>query len=227
MLYWMGAGILLLLAGVAALVMLMPAQPKERPAHERSLLWIYDAESPSGPAIGLLVEESHQLGRLTAVLFPAPEEARAVFQKRGDVKRVQQKVAELGRRQVHHRLFLPYQVVEALVNGFGFVEVEGRRMDGPAAVAYIREDAARGPERAYQVLMAVSVAAGERQPNIGVSEGLRLAGQIDTDLDLMAIPEVLGRWNGYGEQQVVPLPALTAEAVDKLFQPDPVEPAEK
>lgn len=225
LLYWMGAGILVLLLGVVALVMLRPVKSKEAPAYERTLLWLYDGSDPSGPGMAVLIEEARLENSLVALAFPAPEEARAIFKSKENARKAQRQVADLAGHQIHHRVFLPYQVVEVLTRAFGSIQVQGQVMDGPTAISYIRQDEAQGPARAMAVMMGIAEAAMERQPNLGVGEALKLAGQVETDMDLMKIPEMLQRWNGYRSQQVVPIPKLLPEAVKPFFHPDPVEPA--
>lgn len=218
----MGAGILALLLGVAALVVMMPSSgPKEKPLHERTLLWIYDKENPTGSGVGAIMEETEQEGRLVAVSFPAPERARQLFERQSDAKKVQAEVAALAGREVHHIVFLPHSVIEVLIKATGGIEVDGQTMDGPTAIRHITEDAAKGPDRALQVMLAVSDAAMYKQFNLSAGEALRLAGQIKTDLDLMKFPEVLQRWSSYQNPQIVMVEKLTPEAVQGLLQPDP------
>lgn len=219
----MGAGILVLLLGVAALVVLMPKSSKEPPTYERTLLWIYDGENPTGSGVGAIMEEAHQEGRLVAVSFPAPQQAREVFDNKYDAKKAQQQVAALAGRELHHRVFLPYSVIEVLVKATGGIEVESTTMDGPTAIRYITEDAAKGPDRALKVMLAVSDSAMYKQFNLSAGEALKLAGQIETDMDMMKIPEMLQRWSGYQSPKIVQAEKLTPEAVKELFRPDPAD----
>lgn len=222
----MGAGILVLLLGVAALVMLMPSAPKEDPDYERTLLWIYDGENPSGSGVAAILEEAHKESGLVAVSFPAPAQAREVFTSQGKAKRATEQVAALSGREIHNRVFLPHQVVEVLIKATGGIELDGQSMDGPAAIRYITEDAAKGADRALKVLLAVADAAMYKQFSLSTGEALKLAGQIETDMDLMKFPEVLQRWSSYQNPQIVQVDELTPAAVQDLLHPDPVPEAE-
>lgn len=216
----MGAGILLLLAGVVALVMLQPSQPKELPPYERTLLYLYDGNNPGGPGVASILEEAHTEGQMVAISFPAPDSARALFKSKSSARQVQSEIEALAGHKLHHRVFLPYQVVEVLINAFGSITVDGQEINGAAAVAYIQADEATGPARALQVMMAISDAAMDRVPNMGVSEGLKLANQVSTDIDLMKIPDFLGRWANYPSPQITSLNKLAPEAVADLLHPD-------
>lgn len=219
----MGGALLLLVAGVVALVMLMPSEPKEVPAQERTLLWLFDGANPSSGGVAAIIEESHQTQQLQAVSFPAPPEALAVFKSKDSARRAQGEVAKLADRKLHHRFFLPYSVIEVLVKATGGIEVEGQAMDGPTAVRFIKEDPAKGPDRAVQVMLAISDAAMNKQFNMTAGEGLKLANQIDTDMDLMSLPTVFQRWNSYQAPKITSIPALKPETVKDLLKPDPVE----
>lgn len=219
----MGGALLLLFAGVAALIMLMPSGPREIPPHERTLLWIYDGENPGAGGVGAVIEEAHQEQKLQAIAFPAPPEVLAVFQRQSQAKKAQAAVADLVDRKVHHRFFLPYSVIEVLIKATGGIEVEGKGYDGPSAIRFITEDPAKGPDRAVKVMLAISDAAMNKQFNMSAGEGLKLAGQVETDMDLMKLPEVFQRWNSYPSPKIVTVPRLTPDAVKELLYPDPVE----
>lgn len=223
----MGGGILALLLGVVALVLLMPSKPREVPPYERTLLWVYDSANPSGSGVGAILEEAHQEQRLSILAFPAPPEALAVFKSKDNAKKAQQQVATLAGRKVHHRLFLPYSVIEVLIKATGGIEVEGRHMDGPTAVRFITEDETKAPDRAQKVMLAVADAAMNKQFSLSTGEALRLAGQVETDMDLMGLGDVFGRWNSYGEPKAVQLQKLTPEAANPWLQPDPAEEPQK
>ncbi len=221
----MGAGLLVLALGVVALVMFAKPEPKEQPPFERTILWIYDADNPTGTGLVTVLEESREGGTLTAATLPAPDEAMAVFKSGGSARRAQKEVEAIAGRRIHHRVFLTYQVVGTLVDSVSGIELDGKLLTGSQAIAYVKEGGTRAPERAYAVLMAMAdVAMNKRAPSMGVSEALALARQIETDMDLTAIPEVLQRWSGYPEPRIVHLQALTGEAVQDLFQPDPEAP---
>jgi hypothetical protein len=226
-LYWMGGALLLLFAGVAALVMLMPSGPKEVPPYERTLLWLFDGEKPSAGGVAAIIEEAHQEQKLQAVSFPAPPEALAVFRSKSSARKAQDEVAKLAGRKVHHRFFLPYSVIEVLIKATGGIQVEGRTLDGPTAIRYITEDPVKGPDRAVQVMLAIADAAMNKQFNMSAGEGLKLAGDLDTDMDLMSLPEVFQRWNSYPAPKIVTVPQLTPDAVKDLLHPDPVEAPEQ
>ena|GEM_PF-2859698 len=225
-LYWMGAGLVVLALGVAALIMFVDTGPKERPPFERTLLWIYDAENPGSSALVALLEEGQEAGTLTVATAPAPAEVVALFQETGSARKALKEVESLVGRTVQNRVFLPYQTIQTLVDSVSGIEMGDRLLTGSDAVAYIKEGGEKGPERAFAVLMRMAdIAMNKRAPNMSVSEGLALARQIETNMDLMAIPEVLGRWSGYSEPKIAHLPALTRESVSNLFQPDPADSA--
>lgn len=221
-LYWMGAGVAVLLIGVVALALLMKTAPYVPADPERTLLWIYEAGNPGGPGALTVIEESRSRSALTAVPFPAPEAARTVYAEQGG-RRAAENVAALLQRRIHHRVFLPLTVVSTLIDAAGGISVEGKELNGSAAMAYLREGGYQGARRATLVMLALSEAVSTRGVNMGVSQGLSLAQQVDTDLDLTAIPDVLGRWSSFAAPRVTAPSGADAAALQKLFLPDPAE----
>lgn len=222
-LYWMAAGVGVMLLGIVALVMFMPKpQRGPIPDPERTMLWLYDAGNPGGPAAVGIIEESRSKSTLTAIPFPAPEDARAVFAKEKS-RRTQQFLSEKLSRKIHHRVFLPFSVVSKLIDAAGGITVEGKSMDGAQALAFIREGGESGARRAAQVMLGLAEAASTRGVNMSVSEGLTLAGQVDTDLDLMSLPNVLARWTNYQAPRIqTPMQAEYGH-LQTLLAPDPVQ----
>ncbi len=225
-LYWMGAGVVVLLLGVLALAVLNKPEPYVVPDPERTVLWLYDDKDKAGPAQVAIIEESRSSSSLHAVPLPAPEDARKTYGERGSARAVDTLAASLQRR-LHHRVFLPYSVVTKLIDAAGGIRVEGKDYTGASAVAYIREGGDQGARRAALVMLGLADAAATRGVSMGVSDGLALARSVDTDLDLTSIPDVLGRWSGYVNPRVeTPVNFAPAE-LQKLLQPDPAEPVAK
>lgn len=219
-LYWMGAGVGLLLLGVVALAVLMKPEPREVPDPERTVLWLYDEAAKDGPAVITIIEESRKDNALHAVPMPAPEEARKTF-KEGGARRAVDTLAASLQRQIHHRVFLPYGVVTTLIDAFGGIRVESRDMNGGEAVSYIKAGGDQGARRATAVMLGLADAASTRQPNLGMSEALGLARMVDTDLELMSLPDVLGRWSRYPSPQIEAPASFDPAALQKLLLPDP------
>lgn len=221
LLYWMGAGVLLLFVGIFALVTLSPDKaPRERPANERTLLWVYDRSQKSGPAIGIVIEESHEARRLSAVAFPVPESIRQTFATRGARQAQIALETELGRK-LHHRIWLPYSVMGVLIDASGGVDVGGKRLTGEEAEAYISEGGENGAARATDLLLGLVDGISQRGIELSVSKGLSLANQIDTDLELTAMPDVFGGWASYATPQVVSFKQYDKAQIGQGLQPDP------
>jgi hypothetical protein len=227
-LIWMGAAVVLLFLGILAFVMLRPTPaPYVAPEHERTLVWLYDSQAPGAVASAAVIEESRSEGTLNAVTFPAPEETAALFAQGQSGRKVQDFLEGKLQRRLHHRAFLPYSVVATLIDAAGGITVDGKNVKGAEAVVYLR---AGGPDtagRATAVLFALSQAVTQRGVNLGISEGLSLARQVDTDMDLTALPDVLARWSGYASPAVHVVPLGNLAGVTGLLQPDPPAPASK
>lgn len=222
----MGAGVLVLMVGVIALVMLKKPAPRVQADPERTMVWLYESGSKGGPGYVTLIEESRSRSSLAAVSFPAPEAARSVYADKG-ARRTQEQVSQYVSRQVHHRVFLPFSVVSTLIDAAGGVEVGGKSLSGSDAVAYVKQGGEKEPGRGIEVMLALSRAIAERGINMGVSQGLSLAREVETDLDLMSIPDVLGRWNSYASPELKVPATADAAAIQALLQPDPPPPAGK
>lgn len=222
----MGAGVLVLMVGLIALVMLKKPAPRVQADPERTMVWLYESGAKGGPGYVTLIEESRSRGTLAAVSFPAPEAARSVYAGKG-ARRAQEQVSQYVSRQVHHRVFLPFSVVSTLIDAAGGVEVGGRSLSGSEAVTYVRQGGEKEPGRGIEVMLALSQAIAQRGINMGVSQGLSLAREVETDLDLMSIPDVLGRWNNYASPQLKVPATGDAAAIQALLQPDPPPPAGK
>lgn len=219
-LYWMGAGVLVLLLGVVALAVLIKPQPRETADPARTLLWLYETGNKGGSGWLTVIEESPSRNSLAAVPFPAPESALQAYAGTG-ARKAQAQVAALLQRDLHHRVFMPLDVVAILIDAAEGIDVNGGRMGGPSAIAYIREGGAEsGARRAAEVMLALAEAA-QRGMNMGVSEGLSLARQVETDLDLMSIPDMMGRWNSYGTLEVARPAANEPQFVRQHLLPDP------
>lgn len=221
-LYWMGAALVVLIAGVIALAMLRPKAAPPDP--ERTLLWLYDPQNPSGSAVAAVIEESPSQQVLRLVGFPAPAalvQLQAIEGGRAG-RLIQEQLAGALNRQIHHRVFLPHGVVTQLIDAAGGIAVHGRDLSGAGAVAWLQEDPQDQPRRAALIMLALAEAATTRGVNMGVREGLALAGQIDTDLDLLAIPDVLARWSQYPAPAVEAVPAgADLSPVQERLLPDP------
>jgi hypothetical protein len=220
-LYWMGAGLLLLFVGIFALVKLSPSQgPRERPAHERTLLWVYDRSQKAGPAIGIVIEESRQAGTLSAVAFPVPEAIRQTYATKGPRQAQTALQAELG-RQLHHRIWLPYSVLGVLIDASGGVDVGGKRLSGEEAEAYITASGTDGSARGTAVLLGLVDGVARRGIELSAGKALSLANQIDTDYDLTAMPDVFGGWASYAQPKVTSVGSFDQAAISGALQPDP------
>lgn len=226
LLYWMGAGVLLLFVGIFALVKLSPSKaPRVRPANERTLLWVYDRSDKAGPALGIVIEESHEAGRLSAVAFPVPDSLRETYAKRG-VRQAQSALeAEIGRK-LHHRIWLPYSVLGVLIDASGGVDAGSKRLTGEEAEAYITSGGDSSAARATEVLLGLVDGISQRGIELSVSKALSLANQLDTDYDLSSMPNVFGGWSGY-RPTVSVIPSYDAPAITQALQPDPAPTAAK
>lgn len=223
-LYWMGAGVLVLFAGILALVLLQPKRaPRVAPDPERTLLWLYDSSNPGSAANATVIEESRSDGTLVAVAFVAPDEALQAFGPQKSSRKVQEFLATQLDRKLHHRVFLPYSVVATLIDAADGITVDGQAMRGADAVAYITAGDQQSASRATAVMLALSDQVYYYGLNMGVREGLSLARQVDTDFDLMSIPDVLGRWSGYDNPSVQAPATSDPAALQALLTPDPVE----
>lgn len=218
-LYWMAGLIGLLLAGVVALVLLMdrpqPGGPRDP---ERTLLWMYDARNPTAVAAVAIIEESRSRGTLVAAALPAPESAMALFSPEKG-RRVQEEMARFANRKLHNRVLLPYDVIAQLADAAGGVDLDGRRLSGAEAIAFIHAGGEQAAARAVLVMLSLAEGVGERGITMGVSDGLRLARQIETNLDLTAIPTLLERWTGYPEPRIE-TPGPDSQGLQRLLLPD-------
>jgi hypothetical protein len=217
-LYWMGGALVLLVVGVLLLAKLAGGNGGGPPPEpERTVIWLFDPANESAPAQAILLEESRLAGKLSAVAFAAPADLQAVHGGSHGSRAQKELAAQVG-REVHNRVFLPYSVVVTLIDAASGVKVEGRDMDGVEAITYVRQGGDAGPDRAARVMLALADAVNTKGISMGVSDGLRLAGQVDTDIDLMGIPDVLARWSQYQNPNVAAVPDL--EAAKALLAPD-------
>lgn len=212
----MGAGLLVLALGVVVLAIKMKGHNYVPPDTERYMVWIYDGADKTGPATVALIEESHSGGSLHALTFPAPDAARQAYGE--SPRKAQEALAALAGRQVHHRLFLPYSVVETLVDAAGGVTVGGKQMNGSAAVAYLKGGESR---RAADLLLGLADQIQHYGIELTVSKGLSLARQVDTDLDLTGLPTLFQRWTSYPAPKVETPAKLDTASLDKMLLPDP------
>jgi hypothetical protein len=223
-LYWMGAGVLVLFIGIAALVMLRPKPgPTVKPDPERTLLWVYDRAAKSGPALGIILEESRSAGTLSAVAFPVPDGIRQVYANEGPRRAREAVQAELG-RAIHHRLWLPYSVLTVLIDAASGVDVRGNRLSGAQAEKYIAEGGEGAPARATEVLLGLVDGVSRRGIDLSMRQALGLANQIDTDFDLTAMDQVFGDWSAYANPRVVAVATFDKAAILKALREDPPGP---
>lgn len=222
LLYWMGAALLLLFVGIFALAKFTPkSAPRVRPANERTLLWLYDRGDKGGPALGIVIEESREAGRLSAVAFPVSEEIRQTFASRG--ARQAQLALEKGiGRQLHHRIWLPYSVLGVLIDASGGVDAGGNRLTGEEAGAYITSGGEATSARASEVLLGLVDGISRRGIELSMSKALSLAGQLDTDYDLTSMPDVFGGWSSY-TPTVTAVNSYDTVGISQVLQPDPTE----
>lgn len=217
-LYWMGGALVLLVVGVLLLAKLAGGNGGGPPPEpERTVIWLFDSAKESAPAQVILLEESRLSAKLSAIAFAAPADLQAVHGGNHG-SRVQKELAKQVEREVHNRVFLPYSVVITLIDAASGITVGGKDLSGAQAMAYIQEGGTAGPDRAAQVMLALAEAVNTKGISMGVSEGLRLAGQVDTDIDLTAIPDVLARWSQYKNPKVSAVPDLGAAKA--LLAPD-------
>lgn len=221
-LYWLGGALLVLALGVVGLIMLMPNQSGPFDP-ERTVIWLYEEADPEGPAQVTLVEESTSGQSLLAIAMPAPEGALDLGgAKRG--RSVQAYLTEQIGRQVHHRVFMPYSVISTLIDAAAGIDLNGRPATGEQAVAYIKEGGDESARRATEVLLALTRAVNEGGVTLSTGEALGLARALDTDLDLLAVPDVLGRWAGYGVPPIQTSSGKDLAALQGFLRPDPAEP---
>jgi hypothetical protein len=226
-LYWMGAAVAVLFLGIIALVMLSPKPgPYVAPDPERTLLWLYDQGNPS-VAAAAIIEESRSRGAFVAVPFTPNQEMARSFAASKSGSKVREELEGQLQHKLHHRAIMPYSVVSTLVDAFGGIAVEGKSMNGAEAVAYIGDGGSGSAQRATGVMLALSAAVTQRQPNLGLGEALALARQVDTDMDLTALPDVLARWSSYTSPRVQAAPTGEPAAIARLLLPDPVAPAKQ
>lgn len=221
-LYWMGGALLVLALGVVALVMLMPKPATGPKDPERTLLWIYDETNPKGPASVAIIEESRSQGKLIAVPFPAPADAITAYEG-SKSRRAQDLIATQVGRKLHNRVFLSNKVISTLINASGGIKIDGTPMRGDEALAFIREGGDQSAHRAMQVMLAMADSVAYNGVNMGVSEGLALARQVDTNMDLMAIPEMIGRWSDYSTVRVERPANFEPATLAGFLMPDPAE----
>jgi len=222
LLYWLGGLLALLVAGVAVLIVLTlePRDSDRTPiaGPERTLLWIYDAQRPDAGAVAAVVEESRDLGALRVVAFPVPPDLVQVHTGAGARQAWQELERSLGRR-VHHAVFLPAGVIARLTDAVGGIALENQSRTGAEAVAYLLEGEDQ-PRRAVAVLLALAEAATARGVSLGFRDAMALAGQVETDLDLLSLPAILTRWSGYPAPQVETLATGDLAAVRDRLRPD-------
>jgi hypothetical protein len=211
-LYWMGAGLVLLVLGVVLLIKFAPHQQGAAPDPERTMIWLSDGDS----AQVLILEESRSAGKMAVTALNAPADVKAAYGGSHSLT-AQQKLAALADRQIHHRVFLPYSVVATLVDAAKGVMVDGRQLSGPEAIAYIKGGGADMPDRAARVMLALARAVSEHGVTMSATDGLRLARQVDTNIDLTDIPDVLARWSQYPNPV---LRAADAGGLPKVLMPD-------
>lgn len=226
LLYWMGAGVVLLLVGVVTLALVFKPQPRERPDPERTLIWFYQDGNKGGPAVVAVLEESRDQGSLVAVPFLAPEQAIAAYASRGTVAGTNE-VSTMLQRKLHHRLFLPYSLVATLIDAARGILVDGKQLDGVGAMAYINEGGDQTASRTIAVMLALTESVSTNGVSMGMAEGLQLARQVETSMDLTSIPQVLERWNQYPTIKIAAPPSNDPEAVRKLLQADSPSPEGK
>lgn len=202
-LYWMGAGVLLLFVGIGALVWLMPkpnVQPRD-PA--RAVVWLHDEAQQTNLLVVLV--ESRSRSTLTALPLPASfkldgtsHDMGAKLRADGGREARKAVAAALG-REMHNRLIAPTGAIVKLIDAAKGVDLEGKRMSGSEAIQWLMAPPSETEKanRATAVFLALVQAATYRGVDMGMSEGLALARQIDTDFDLMDLPTVLGRWAGH------------------------------
>ncbi|HEY3368702.1 MAG TPA: hypothetical protein VGK74_26900 [Symbiobacteriaceae bacterium] len=219
-LYWMGGALLLLLLGVLALVLLAPPKIAAPPDPERTLLYLYSKDDPTGPAAAVVIEESRGRATLLAIPFAVPPEVRKAFAGTNS-KTAQDMLSTAMQHKLHHRVFLPHTIVATLVDAAGGITVEGRVYTGPEAIAYINGGGDQSARRAGLVMLALAGAASSRGVNMGLSQGLALARQVDTDMDLTALPDILSRWSSYASPRVEITTTNDPAALGKLLLPDP------
>lgn len=220
-LYWMGAGVVVLLLGVVALAMLNKPKPRVMADPERTLLWFYDARNPGGTVAAAILEESRSEARLAVVPFTPAAEMRAAQQGKGG-RAVVTAVAAAVDRKIHHRFVVPFHIISTLIDAAGGVDVDDRRMTGPQALQYVEAGGEKdAPRRMALVMLALPDAIAARGVNMGLREGLRLANEIDSSIDLTALPDVMARWNGYGQIRVESPPDSSPATLQKYLKPDP------
>lgn len=218
--YWLGAGLALLLIGVLVLIKLAPGkQGGPPPDPERTLIWLHDPADPAAPAQVIILEESRSQDRLSAVAFTASADLQKTYGGSHSAKAQEQLAARLG-RQIHHRVFLPYSVVSTLVDAAQGVAVGGRSFTGAEAVAYITGGGDMAPDRGARVLLGLAQAVAGHGIDMTASDGFRLARQVDTDIDLTAIPDRLTRWSRYGNPTVRSMSGQDLGAVQKALTED-------
>lgn len=230
----LGVVLVVLVGGVIALA-LRGQPPAAGP--DRVALWLAQVGRPEADRrdMVLLVEERRAEAVLNIVVLPARLQVAgrslALFPARGAGRQAVAALQQAVGRRVRYYAVMPEAPLAQLVGLAGGLAVDGRTLDGAAAVAYLFGEAsvATRMERAPRLLLAVLEAAAAGRMRLGVGDLLALAGQVETDLPLLELPDRFARWAGY-QARVAPAPGqpaagevwdLDLPALQGLLSPDP------
>ncbi len=169
--------------------------------------WLAQTDQPAADRrdVILLLAEDQARGTLTVLVLPARVQVGT-----GPVALLPDKSKGSGRKQqaalqqvlgvpVHHYAVLDAATIRKLVDMTGGLTVNGQRLDGAQTVAFLfgEADVARRMERAPQLLLGIMEAAGRGQFQGGLSDLMALADGVETDLSMLDLPGLFGRWAGY------------------------------
>lgn len=231
--------------GVAVLILIavtlyyglrgQPAAPP--PGPERTAFWLAQAGQPAGERrdMILLLEEDRQQGALTVLVLPArlqvPSGPVALLPEPGGGRQAQRTLEQALGYRVHHYAVLGPPTMARLVDMTGGLSVDGQVLDGAGAVAYLfaEADVGRRMERAPGLLLGIMAAAGQGRFQAGLKDLIALAGGVETDISLLDLPAILGRWGGYvpgialapGEPRADGAWQLDLARLQQILRPDP------
>lgn len=232
----LGVALLILIAGV--LYFGLAGQPRRSPAGPgRTAIWLAQPERPAAERrdMILLLEEDRNAGGLTVLVLPSrlqlPTAALTLQPAPGGGRQARDTLQEAIGYRVDQHAVIGTATMERLVNMTGGLTVDGKLLDGAGAVGYLfgEADVNRRMERAPRLLLGVMAAAAEGKFQGGLRDLLALAGGVETDISLLDLPALFGRWSGYGPR-VVPAPGqagagdawqLDLAGLRGILHPDP------
>lgn len=231
-----GLGVVVLLLIAGTLWVGLRDRPEAPAGPERTAFWLAQPERPAAERrdMILLLEEDRTAGTLTVLVLPSRLQVgatpRTLLPEKGGGRQVQASLQNALDFKVHHHAVLGTATMEKLVNMTGGLTVDGNRLDGAGALAYLfgEPDVNRRMERAPRLLLGIMDAANQGNLQGGVRDMMALASGVETDLSLLDLPSIFGRWGGYmpqialapGTAQADGTWALDAGKLKEILHPD-------